>query len=116
MTPDDPRHGTPNGYTNQKCRCRPCTDAWAATHRAYMARHPEQKMRAALHERLKYAAGGAVRGINPHWRTDPRQPALFSTTALAELERLYVEESAKDHARRTREAQGLPEVSVTPWQ
>lgn len=27
---DDSRHGTANGYNNLKCRCRPCTDAWAA--------------------------------------------------------------------------------------
>ena len=26
----DPRHGTSNGYHHHKCRCRPCTDAWAA--------------------------------------------------------------------------------------
>lgn len=30
LTPDDPRHGTSNGYTNLKCRCQPCRDAWAA--------------------------------------------------------------------------------------
>lgn len=26
----DPRHGTPNGYTNHGCRCAPCKTAWAA--------------------------------------------------------------------------------------
>ena len=26
----DPRHGTNNGYQNLRCRCRPCTDAFAA--------------------------------------------------------------------------------------
>lgn len=30
MAPDDPRHGTVNGYVNLKCRCQPCRDAWAA--------------------------------------------------------------------------------------
>jgi hypothetical protein len=29
MTPDDPRHGTVNGYTNLKCRCKSCRRAWA---------------------------------------------------------------------------------------
>lgn len=31
--PDDPRHGTTNGYTNLKCRCQRCRDAWSATSR-----------------------------------------------------------------------------------
>lgn len=28
MTPDDPRHGTANGYGNLKCRCDACREAW----------------------------------------------------------------------------------------
>lgn len=28
MTPDDPRHGTVNGYVNLACRCAPCRSAW----------------------------------------------------------------------------------------
>lgn len=27
MTPDDPRHGTFNGYGNLKCRCKFCREA-----------------------------------------------------------------------------------------
>lgn len=27
LEPDDPRHGTYNGYHNYRCRCRPCTQA-----------------------------------------------------------------------------------------
>ena len=27
LAADDPRHGTPNGYNNLGCRCRPCTKA-----------------------------------------------------------------------------------------
>lgn len=30
MKPDDPRHGTTNGYSNLACRCQPCRDAWTA--------------------------------------------------------------------------------------
>ena len=30
-------HGTNNGYVNWSCRCRPCTDAHAAAHRAQRA-------------------------------------------------------------------------------
>jgi len=32
LTPDDPRHGTANGYTNHLCRCPPCRMA----HYAYL--------------------------------------------------------------------------------
>jgi hypothetical protein len=28
--PDDPRHGTVNGYNNLKCRCQACRAAWGA--------------------------------------------------------------------------------------
>lgn len=34
----DPRHGTPNGYNNLRCRCRACQDAWAAEVRDYQVR------------------------------------------------------------------------------
>jgi hypothetical protein len=30
IPPDDPRHGTLNGYSNLKCRCQPCREAWAS--------------------------------------------------------------------------------------
>jgi hypothetical protein len=29
LAPDDPRHGTANGYNNYLCRCEPCRQAWA---------------------------------------------------------------------------------------
>jgi hypothetical protein len=29
MSPEDPRHGTDNGYRNLGCRCQPCRDAHA---------------------------------------------------------------------------------------
>lgn len=29
LTFNDPRHGTATGYGNNRCRCRPCTHAWA---------------------------------------------------------------------------------------
>ena len=34
----DPRHGTANGYTNLRCRCRACQVAWAADVRAQQAK------------------------------------------------------------------------------
>ncbi len=30
LAPDDPRHGTSNGYKNLHCRCDRCRAAWAA--------------------------------------------------------------------------------------
>lgn len=38
LAPNDPRHGTANGYSNRGCHCQPCRDAWAAHHKAYMDR------------------------------------------------------------------------------
>lgn len=29
LKPRDPRHGTANGYSNHKCRCKKCRAAWA---------------------------------------------------------------------------------------
>lgn len=31
LDPEDPRHGTENGYSNLKCRCNRCKDAWSAS-------------------------------------------------------------------------------------
>ncbi|SHX67012.1 Uncharacterised protein [Mycobacteroides abscessus subsp. abscessus] len=36
--PDDPRHGTPNGYNNHRCRCGPCREANRVSHAEYMQR------------------------------------------------------------------------------
>lgn len=41
--PDDPRHGSANGYGNLRCRCDRCTAAWAVYHGNYMHAHPEQR-------------------------------------------------------------------------
>lgn len=49
LAPDDPRHGTANGYRNYGCRCEPCRQARAAT------RSTEPK-RTDSHE----ASGGAT--------------------------------------------------------
>jgi DNA mismatch endonuclease (patch repair protein) len=40
LTPDDPRHGTTNGYGNLGCRCEPCRDANRRYHAEYRARRP----------------------------------------------------------------------------
>ena len=33
LLPDDPRHGSINGYTNYACRCEECREAWTTYHR-----------------------------------------------------------------------------------
>jgi hypothetical protein len=38
--PNDPRHGTANGYSNLKCRCDGCTAAWRDYHREWMNADP----------------------------------------------------------------------------
>jgi hypothetical protein len=38
IDPDDPRHGTANGYGNHRCRCEACRAANRASHREYIAR------------------------------------------------------------------------------
>lgn len=46
MRPDDPRHGSDNGYSNGRCRCDLCT----AAHARYQAglRHRAQERLAAM--------------------------------------------------------------------
>ena len=38
LAPDDPRHGTFNGYASHRCRCDECRRANAAYHRQNRAR------------------------------------------------------------------------------
>lgn len=50
MKRTDPRHGTPNGYGNQMCRCDRCRVAWRK-YRIRLAKRgtskPRRKARAA---------------------------------------------------------------------
>jgi len=41
-------HGTANGYNNYRCRCRPCTDAWAEYHRTGAGNEAQRRYRAKL--------------------------------------------------------------------
>lgn len=41
LPPDDPRHGTTNGYGNHGCRCDACREAHRINHRKYMRRVKE---------------------------------------------------------------------------
>ncbi len=38
LPPDDPRHGTTNGYVNLRCRCARCREANRVQHAEYMRR------------------------------------------------------------------------------
>lgn len=38
LAPDDPRHGTTNGYTNYRCRCDRCKDANRLARAGYLKR------------------------------------------------------------------------------
>lgn len=38
LAPDDPRHGTTNGYGNLGCRCDACREAHRKNHNRYMKR------------------------------------------------------------------------------
>jgi hypothetical protein len=41
-SPDDPRHGTDNGYKNLRCRCDACRIANTASQAAYRARRADR--------------------------------------------------------------------------
>lgn len=54
LPPNDPRHGTANGYNNLGCRCQPCRKAWADTYRERSHRlgwhAPQQEYLAVVHD------------------------------------------------------------------
>lgn len=49
-SPEDPRHGTTNGYGNLGCRCERCTEAWRVRHLTYMHGDPARMERHAERE------------------------------------------------------------------
>jgi hypothetical protein len=46
LAPDDPRHGTANGYNNRGCRCNACRRAWNAWMTDYNHRSGRARPRA----------------------------------------------------------------------
>ena len=42
---NDPRHGTHNGYTNRRCRCPRCREAWRLYHAHWMRANPNRRMK-----------------------------------------------------------------------
>jgi hypothetical protein len=54
--PDDPRHGTDNGYKNLGCRCDRCTEAWRVYREAWMHADPERMRKHAQRARWYRAA------------------------------------------------------------
>jgi hypothetical protein len=61
LAPDDPRHGTTNGYGNYGCRCEACCRANTEAMRDYRRRHPEQQEKARLREAARRGEPGAPR-------------------------------------------------------
>lgn len=73
--PEDPRHGTTNGYGNLRCRCERCTSAWRVRHREYMHGKPERMQKHAERE-MKRRGVSRQRSykVRPNARTDLSLP------------------------------------------
>ncbi|GAA1523101.1 hypothetical protein HD600_000202 [Microbacterium ginsengiterrae] len=57
LAPDDPRHGTNNGYVNYRCRCDPCGEA-RKTFRRRLKENPAGRAKSSEHgTRSRYARG-----------------------------------------------------------
>jgi hypothetical protein len=59
--PDDDRHGTTNGYSNLKCRCESCTEAWRVWHRRYMHEGDRLQRHAGRQMARRQRQGGCER-------------------------------------------------------
>lgn len=62
--PDDPRHGTVNGYSNLNCSCALCREAWRVAHLRYMRKGDNLRKHA---ERQQLA-----RGTERQYEYEPR--------------------------------------------
>lgn len=69
--PDDPRHGTPNGYNNLKCRCDRCTNAWRLRFAEYRDTYPYVAERARKREERQRRE----RGVRPRTELLASYPA-----------------------------------------
>jgi hypothetical protein len=70
--PDDPRHGSTNGYGNLGCKCERCTKAWAERHLKYMHEDPDRMRRHAEREMKR-------RGIQRKRAYKPKPPKIKET-------------------------------------
>lgn len=77
LTPDDPRHGTYNGYNNFRCRCEPCRNAakeWRISYgmndyyREWTHRTGRAKPRAEHLAEIEPPHGTESRYSNKKWR------------------------------------------------
>lgn len=62
--PNDPRHGTPNGYNNHNCRCDRCRLAATVRHREWEKKDPMRRSRATRLERIRRRRVGKVQRSN----------------------------------------------------
>ena len=91
-------HGSASTYTNHKCRCPACKEAWAITHRDYMHRHPEQMEKQAVRKRERWQ--------NPEYRERARikNSAYLKNRYATDLEfREHVKELNRDRYARNAE-------------
>lgn len=61
LAPDDPRHGTRNGYDNHYCRCDRCRNANRISHASYMAANRAQREAHATRTRERYWNNRTIR-------------------------------------------------------
>lgn len=78
--PDDPRHGTVNGYSNHKCRCDRCRANWTRWHREYMhrgdnlERHAHRQMERLGRTRKREYAPRPRKNEDGEWDIPERKP------------------------------------------
>ena len=107
LAPDDPRHGTVNGYGNLGCRCSECRKAQAAKQFEYMHRTGRTKMTWAeyvaattRHGCARYRHGGcrcdvcreAMRVEKKRQRE--RNPEFVARENAARMRRYYAKKAA----------------------
>jgi len=110
LAPDDPRHGTVNGYSNLGCRCDDCKSAW----RVQTRQQREARRHKPIPDRVHGTAGGydnwfcrcdACRAANRAKRT----PSPRRAEQRARTEAMYA-----DHQNGMSIAQVAEKWGVTP--
>lgn len=93
--PDDPRHGTLNGYDNLCCRCDRCRRANADYQADYYRRHPEQYEKSKAWSRKQKALQRGYASHEEYVRArDARRDA--KAAALTKLAEAIPSSSAED--------------------
>ena len=91
---DDPRHGTPGGYSNHRCRCDACRSASEPYRKRYVEKHPE---RVKASQRAHYERNREAIIAKAKSRLTPAEKAEYDRKRR---ERLGDELRAKERQRR----------------